>query len=87
MHRRTVQQYKTIAGEMKVSCFEYMMSISSYERSIGNTKLISYYIDMTFRNLLTFGPFPIRILAGIAFIVAGTPKLENISANQGFSMV
>jgi putative oxidoreductase len=39
---------------------------------------------MTFRNLLTFGPFPIRILAGIAFIVAGIPKLENISANQGF---
>jgi len=30
------------------------------------------------------GPFPIRILAGIAFIVAGLPKLENISANQGF---
>ena len=30
------------------------------------------------------GPFPIRILSGIAFIVAGLPKLENISANQGF---
>ncbi len=30
------------------------------------------------------GPFPIQILAGIAFIVAGLPKLENISVNQGF---
>jgi uncharacterized membrane protein YphA (DoxX/SURF4 family) len=33
------------------------------------------------------GPFPIRIVAGIAFIVAGLPKLENISANQGFLVV
>ena len=31
-----------------------------------------------------FGPLPIRIMAGIAFIVAGLPKLENISVNQGF---
>jgi putative oxidoreductase len=31
-----------------------------------------------------FGPPPIRIVAGIAFIVAGLPKLENISINQGF---
>jgi uncharacterized membrane protein YphA (DoxX/SURF4 family) len=34
-----------------------------------------------------FGPFSIRILAGIAFIVAGLPKLENIFANQGFLVV
>jgi putative oxidoreductase len=34
--------------------------------------------------LRMFGPLPIRILAGFAFIVAGIPKLENISANQGF---
>jgi len=31
-----------------------------------------------------FGPLPIRILAGIEFIVAGLPKFENISVNQGF---
>jgi putative oxidoreductase len=31
-----------------------------------------------------FGPLPIRIMAGIAFIVAGLPKFENISINQGF---
>ena len=34
--------------------------------------------------LLMFGPLPIMILAGIAFIVAGIPKLENITINQGF---
>jgi putative oxidoreductase len=38
---------------------------------------------MILRKLLVFGPLPIRIVAGIAFIVAGLPKLENISANQG----
>jgi putative oxidoreductase len=31
-----------------------------------------------------FGPLPIRIMAGIAFIVAGLPKFENTSINQGF---
>ena len=31
-----------------------------------------------------FGPLPIRILAGIAFIVAGLPKFENIAVTQGF---
>jgi putative oxidoreductase len=31
-----------------------------------------------------FGPLPIRILAGIAFIIAGLPKFENISVTQGF---
>jgi putative oxidoreductase len=39
---------------------------------------------MTSRRLLMFGPLPIRILAGIEFIVAGLPKFENISVNQGF---
>jgi putative oxidoreductase len=43
-------------------------------------------IDMILK-LLMFGSLPIRILAGIAFIVAGLPKLENISANQGFLVV
>jgi putative oxidoreductase len=31
-----------------------------------------------------FGPLPIRILAGIVFIVYGLPKFENISVNQGY---
>jgi putative oxidoreductase len=39
---------------------------------------------MTSRELQMFGPLPIRIMAGIAFIVAGLPKFENISINQGF---
>jgi putative oxidoreductase len=39
---------------------------------------------MISRKLLMFGPLPIRIMAGIAFIVAGLPKLENIAINQGF---
>ncbi|MCC2647695.1 MAG: catD [Nitrososphaeraceae archaeon] len=39
---------------------------------------------MTPRRLLMFGPLVIRILAGIAFIVAGLPKFENIAVTQGF---
>jgi putative oxidoreductase len=39
---------------------------------------------MTPRKLLLFGPLPIRMMSGIAFIVAGLPKFENISVNQGF---
>jgi putative oxidoreductase len=39
---------------------------------------------MTSRKLQMFGPLPIRIMARIAFIVAGLPKLKNISVNQGF---
>lgn len=39
---------------------------------------------MTSRNLPVFGPLPIRIMAGVAFIVAGLPKLQNISINQGY---
>ena len=31
-----------------------------------------------------FGPLTIRILAGIAFIIAGLPKFENIAVTQGF---
>jgi putative oxidoreductase len=31
-----------------------------------------------------FGPLPIRILTGILFIVAGIPKLENMTINQGY---
>jgi len=36
------------------------------------------------RRLLMFEPLPIRILAGIAFIIAGLPKFENIAVTQGF---
>ena len=39
---------------------------------------------MTSRKLVMFGSLPIRIMAGIAFIVAGLPKLANIAVNQGF---
>jgi len=39
---------------------------------------------MTSRNLPAFGPLPIRIMAGIAFIVAGLPKPQNISINQTY---
>jgi putative oxidoreductase len=39
---------------------------------------------MSPRKLLIFEPLPVRFMAGIAFIVAGLPKFENISINQGF---
>jgi putative oxidoreductase len=39
---------------------------------------------MISRKSLFFGPFPVRIMAGIAFIVAGLPKLQNISVAQGY---
>jgi|SRR5215831_12408812 len=39
---------------------------------------------MISRQLLIFGPLPTRIIAGIVFVVAGLPKLENIPVNQGF---
>ena len=35
-------------------------------------------------KLIMFGPLPIRILAGITFIVHGLPKFENVSETQGF---
>ncbi|HEX2472184.1 MAG TPA: DoxX family protein [Nitrososphaera sp.] len=31
-----------------------------------------------------FGPLPIRILAGILFIVHGLPKFEDVAGTQGF---
>ncbi len=31
-----------------------------------------------------FGPLPIRILAGILFIVHGLPKFEDVTSNQDF---
>jgi putative oxidoreductase len=39
---------------------------------------------MVLKKLLMFGPLPIRIVAGIAFIAHGLPKFENITGTQGF---
>jgi putative oxidoreductase len=39
---------------------------------------------MISRRLSTFGPLPIRILAGITFIAHGLPKFEDIAGTQGF---
>jgi putative oxidoreductase len=39
---------------------------------------------MSLKKLSSFGPLPLRITAGIAFIVAGLPIFEKISVNQGF---
>jgi putative oxidoreductase len=39
---------------------------------------------MTSKRLLTLGPLPIRILAGILFIAHGLPKFEDIEGTQGF---
>ena len=36
-------------------------------------------------KLLKFGPLPIRIMAGRAFIVAGLPKFENLHQSRFFS--
>ena len=35
-------------------------------------------------KLLMFGPLPIRILAGILFIVHGLPKFEDVTITQDF---
>jgi putative oxidoreductase len=35
-------------------------------------------------QLLMFGPVPIRILAGILFIVHGLPKFEDVTSTQDF---
>jgi len=39
---------------------------------------------MTSKRLLTLGPLPIRILAGILFIAHGLPKFEDMGGTQGF---
>jgi putative oxidoreductase len=39
---------------------------------------------MTSSKLMIFGPFPIRILAGITFLAHGLPKFENVVGTQGF---
>jgi putative oxidoreductase len=41
-------------------------------------------VNMNIQKLFLFGPLPIRILAGIAFIAHGTPKLSDPAMTQGF---
>ena len=39
---------------------------------------------MVYEKLSQYGPFPIRIIAGIAFIIHGLPKLSNIAGTEHF---
>jgi putative oxidoreductase len=39
---------------------------------------------MVYEKLAQYAPLPIRILAGIAFIVHGLPKLSNIAGTEQF---
>jgi putative oxidoreductase len=41
-------------------------------------------MNMNSHKLLAYGPFPIRILAGITFIAHGLPKFEDIAGTQSF---
>jgi len=42
--------------------------------------LFSYYTE----KISAFAPLPIRLMAGIAFIIHGLPKFENLQGTQGF---
>ena len=46
--------------------------------------LLYAYERMKSQNLMLYGPLPIRILAGIAFIAHGIPKLADPGMTQGF---
>ena len=39
---------------------------------------------MIYETLTQYGPFPIRILAGIVFIIHGLPKLSNLTGTEHF---
>ena len=39
---------------------------------------------MVYEKLAQYGPLPLRILAGIAFIIHGLPKLSNIAGTEHF---
>src|ERR671928_1080210 len=39
---------------------------------------------MVYEKLAQFGPLPIRIIAGIAFIIHGLPKLSNVAGTEHF---
>jgi putative oxidoreductase len=41
-------------------------------------------VGMVYEKLAQYGPRPIRILAGIAFLIHGIPKLSNISGTEHF---
>lgn len=41
-------------------------------------------VGMVLEKLAQYGPLPIRILAGIAFIIHGIPKLSNIVRTEHF---
>ena len=40
-------------------------------------------MDMSLEKVSSFAPLPIRVLAGIAFIIHGLPKFDNIQGPQG----
>ena len=39
---------------------------------------------MAYEKLAQYGPLPLRILAGIVFIIHGLPKLSNIAGTEQF---
>src|ERR671937_1906948 len=39
---------------------------------------------MVYEKLAQYGPLPLRILAGIAFIIHGLPKLSNVAGTEHF---
>ena len=41
-------------------------------------------IVASLEKISAFAPLPIRIMAGIAFILHGLPKFENLQGTQGF---
>ncbi len=42
------------------------------------------FCNMSLQKISTFAPLPIRIMAGIAFILHGLPKFESLQGTQGF---
>ena len=42
------------------------------------------FLLMHLEKISAFAPLPIRIMAGIAFIIHGLPKFENLQGTQGF---
>jgi putative oxidoreductase len=41
-------------------------------------------LKVLYEKLTQYGPLPIRILAGIAFIIHGLPKLSNVAGTEQF---
>ncbi|ALI34893.1 Putative oxidoreductase CatD [Candidatus Nitrosocosmicus oleophilus] len=42
------------------------------------------FLVMYLEQISAFAPLPVRIIAGIAFILHGLPKFENLQGTQGF---